>query len=566
MKNFYKPFLVIFFLNMITGTSQNNKKKIIDSLSNKTYKEIDSLFYDAGLDSLSRLYCAKALLKKAIESNDTINISSGYYFISIIKKNDSIYINHCDSLINLRKNNPNNKFSAYGYYQKGQFYFHKANYNLALKMYLNIKNDIRLKETNPSLYYKVMIRIALSKSFIGKRKESVELLKDIYESIKDKDFYKNDTQELRSILLNISLRYLLLNEYDSAYNYNLKALNYYDKIKDSGYIAATYFCMGNLEHKRKNYKKAEKHLQKAIPEIIKDTNFSMLITIYSMLGDIYTSLNTKNSLDYYLKSDSISKKYNIIKFDLKRTYKFLINYYKSEGNSKKQLTHINNLLKVNEVDASQKINISKTLTDEYDTPKLLEEKKKIEQELEYKLQKAKTIRYAISSFLLIALGLLSFQFYKRRKYKKLFLEIVNTQQLKSEKVESSTPKKTDINISQDIIDTILKALTNFEKNNDFLDSKVSLNHLAKSIHTNSNYLSKVINHYKNKSFSNYINDLRIKYTIDKLKNDSQFKKYSIKGISEEVGFKNAESFSKAFEKNTALKPSYFIKELEKMVN
>ncbi|WP_121147007.1 helix-turn-helix domain-containing protein [Tenacibaculum discolor] len=72
-----------------------------------------------------------------------------------------------------------------------------------------------------------------------------------------------------------------------------------------------------------------------------------------------------------------------------------------------------------------------------------------------------------------------------------------------------------------------------------------------------------MNQYKNTSFSNYVNQLRIEYTVEKLKNDTLWRKYTVKAIAQEVGFKNAESFSKAFYKFTSIKPSYFIKELEK---
>ncbi|WP_416370339.1 helix-turn-helix domain-containing protein [Tenacibaculum ovolyticum] len=83
------------------------------------------------------------------------------------------------------------------------------------------------------------------------------------------------------------------------------------------------------------------------------------------------------------------------------------------------------------------------------------------------------------------------------------------------------------------------------------------------MNTNTNYLSKVINQHKNTTFSNYINRLRIDYIVEKLKTDSLLRKYTIKTIANEAGFKNTESFSKAFYKFTEIKPSYFIKELEK---
>jgi len=66
---------------------------------------------------------------------------------------------------------------------------------------------------------------------------------------------------------------------------------------------------------------------------------------------------------------------------------------------------------------------------------------------------------------------------------------------------------------------------------------------------------------KGKNFSSYLSDLRVDYAIDRIKNNSQFRLYSIKAIAEETGFKNTESFSKAFHKKTGIYPSYFIKNI-----
>ena len=99
----------------------------------------------------------------------------------------------------------------------------------------------------------------------------------------------------------------------------------------------------------------------------------------------------------------------------------------------------------------------------------------------------------------------------------------------------------------------------------FLQSDNSLQSLASKLNTNTNYLSKVINQHKSTTFSNYINNLRIDYTVEKLKIDSLLRKLLLLRLSlAKLVLKNAKSFSKAFYKFTEIKPSYFIKELEKV--
>ena len=111
---------------------------------------------------------------------------------------------------------------------------------------------------------------------------------------------------------------------------------------------------------------------------------------------------------------------------------------------------------------------------------------------------------------------------------------------------------------------LLSKLEEFEKDLTFLDSTLNRDIVAKKMNTNIVYLSKTINEYMGKNYTSYINDLRIDYVINKLKDkDKVFLNYSIKAIAQEVGFKNSEPFSKAFFKKTGMKPSFFIKSLKK---
>lgn len=118
------------------------------------------------------------------------------------------------------------------------------------------------------------------------------------------------------------------------------------------------------------------------------------------------------------------------------------------------------------------------------------------------------------------------------------------------------------NLSAAIIEDILYKLSLFEKKMDFLQPDLSLTNLAYEFATNTNYLSRVVNQFKGKNFSQYTNTLRINYIIQKLETDKKFRRYTIKAISNEAGFNTAESFGKAFYQVTGMLPSLFIKQLE----
>ncbi len=120
------------------------------------------------------------------------------------------------------------------------------------------------------------------------------------------------------------------------------------------------------------------------------------------------------------------------------------------------------------------------------------------------------------------------------------------------------------NVSDLVVQNILNALCVFEQNYGFLTHNITLGVLAGHLKTNSKYLSRIINLYKKKSYTQYINDLRIEYAIEQLKNNPVFFQYTIKAIAQEIGFNTSEAFSKAFLKKTGMYPSQYINELTNM--
>jgi len=72
-------------------------------------------------------------------------------------------------------------------------------------------------------------------------------------------------------------------------------------------------------------------------------------------------------------------------------------------------------------------------------------------------------------------------------------------------------------------------------------------------------LSKIINEDYDKSFTNFINDLRISYTLKKLESSPEYRKLTIEHIGEKAGFSSSNAFYRAFKKHTGLTPSYYIK-------
>jgi len=128
-------------------------------------------------------------------------------------------------------------------------------------------------------------------------------------------------------------------------------------------------------------------------------------------------------------------------------------------------------------------------------------------------------------------------------------------------VNSLKTSDANLNIPVNIIESVLSELELFETEKQYLSKNITLGLLAAKLNTNANYLSKIINHYQNTSFSNYLNNLRIINIVHQLEINPMIRKFTIKAIANEAGFNNSDSFSKVFYKVMGVKPSQFIRDL-----
>ena len=131
------------------------------------------------------------------------------------------------------------------------------------------------------------------------------------------------------------------------------------------------------------------------------------------------------------------------------------------------------------------------------------------------------------------------------------------------KVIEDTESSTYI-IDDDKIKEILSKIKQLEDKKYYLKQDCTMHNMAKRLKTNTSYLSNITNNHLNKTFSNYINELRIDYVILELKNNKRLRSYSVKAISEEIGYKSADSFAKYFKEATGLTPSVYIKKINRI--
>jgi AraC-like DNA-binding protein len=171
--------------------------------------------------------------------------------------------------------------------------------------------------------------------------------------------------------------------------------------------------------------------------------------------------------------------------------------------------------------------------------------------------------------ILFAVVVYSFYYYYKNQKEKHYRFLKIIQDLKESKTSEigilqidktePQPKQT---LDEELIEKIALGLKKLELKETFLDPNFKLAFVAKKLNTNTAYLSQYFNQVKQKTFSEYTQELRIHYVLQKLKDAPYFRKYTLQTIAEEVGYKDANTLVRVFKKQTGLSPNYYIEKLE----
>lgn len=551
-----KSLLLIIIFSSFLGFGQTD----IDSLQQKTYTELLTIF-NSESDLKKRINSTKAWIIKAKRENNRKKIVVGFYNSAQLY-DDITKLRYCDSIIVLTSENSYTYFPTLAFLTKAYFYHEKGDFKKAIDNYL-LANKYAKNNDNTDMIITSNYSIGTIKRKIGEYEGALKLYRENLPYAKRVLTENNSSDHYLTTLIAISNVFYELKSLDSASYYNhfgvVESLRLNNTPSFHHFAAnegIVHYLKGNLDIATDSIKKHNIFFRKL-------NDITNLSYTYFYLGKIYSDKNEEiRSINYYKKVDSIFQIEKDVSPHIREGYENLINHFKQSNDLKSQLFYINRLMTFDSIINSNDVYLSKKIFKEYDIPKLISEKKFILGKMKEEEEKFNRITVLFFIILLITTSALIIQNRRRKRYKRRFEEIIN--KTKTVKSFSEINSENRINIPNEIVENILSSLNHFEKKNEFTSNEINLNDLSKKLNTNSNYLSKIINYYKKTSFSNYINQLRIEYIIEQLKTNPTYRKYTIKAISEEVGFNNSESFSKAFYKSKGIKPSYFIKELEKM--
>ncbi len=523
-----------------------------------SFETLEKRFDNSLMNKVKLHLYAKTYYQKSKLQNDKIIKANGMYMAAYIAVNNTISLQYADSIIALTKNGNDFQYPAKGYIFKSNVFFTNDQLNKALSNILEAEKYSN-KTGNPKQKILVKQQIGLIKIELGKPKEALPLILENYNYFKSQ--YINSPEFIYSA-------WILSDIYNRLKKPNI-ALFYIDVIlrdikKDNRYYKYFLLNKGVSYHLKKKYIESNSLLDKSIL-LLKNDKLNLAISYYYRGENVlHGEKNILKSKQYFEKVDSILVTTNEFSTLLRNNYINLIEISKKLKEDKQQLYYLNRLIEIDKRLNRNNIILTENINHNYDTPLLLSEKEQVID----KINREKFIYILLAFTVLIGLAFSLYYLSKTRKEKKLyekrFYTLINqhTSEIILETISAEDNKTKSFDLPKDIEKDLLQKLATFEKEQGYLVINLKLTDLAKQFDTNSSYLSKTINHFKDKNFSQYLNDLRITYVVKHLKEDRKYRKYTIKAISQEVGFSNAESFAKAFYNQTGLQPSYFIKKLE----
>lgn len=550
--------LAVFLLFFHIASAQKKEYKIPDSLKNKSYDYLDDKAYQLKDSSKAAIYLY-SFLHKAKKEKNWKEIMNGYQSL-LHRSPDKVRLIYADSMVYSAKKSNSNTLIGSAYLSKGIAYYTLKQQNLALDNYIIANNYISQTKDN-YLKHKLKYHIALVKYYLGYYDEAISLLKECV------GFFKSENpRPYLNALHSLGLCYNRVGNYGLCSETNILGLAECNKLDIPQMEVYFIHSQGINNYFKQNYALAIENIESSIHELKEKKDFGNESVGYFYIGKSYWKTgNYELALPYFKKVDQLFNTKDYLRPDLREVYEILINYYKTKDDTETHLYYVDQLLKADRMLNETFKNLVGKINKEYSTQELLIDKENLRQELFIKNYKY-TVLTCFTSLIFSGFLFVAYRNFRNKKiYKKRFevlmLEINNSKD--KSRTKEKKEKSAMLDINPGTVSNLLKQLEKFENEKKYLDRHWKLPSLANFFNYNPAYLSSVIHHYKEKSFNEYINDLKIEYIISLLYTNKLIRNYTNKALAEEAGFSSTERFVKAFKAKTGISTAYFIEQIKK---
>ena len=550
--------LAILLLLFQLLSAQRKEYQIPDSLKNKSFDYLDEKAYEIK-DSAKAAVYLYAFLQKAKDEKNYKEIINGYQSL-LHRSPDKIRLVYADSMVFVAKKTNDEALIGSAYLSRGIAYYTLKKQDMALDNYL-MANTYLSKTSDDYLKHKLKYHIALVKYYLGYYDEAISLLRDCASYFRD----DNPRPYLNS-LHSLGLCYNRKGNYGLCSETNILGLAQCKKLGIAEMEVYFTHSQGINEYFKENYALAIQNIESTIEDLQEKKDFGNESVGYFYIGRSYWQVRKyEKALPYFEKVDALFNSKGYLRPDLREVYELLINYYKTKDNPKLQLYYVDQLLRADRMLNETFNYLVGKINKEYNTQELLTEKENLKKELFIKNHRY-SVLIGLSSLLFSGFVAMTYRNFRNKKiYQKRFENLML--EFNDVKVENKTRQKNHKPVMPDInpqtVNNILRQLEKFEKERKYLERDWQLSNLASFFNHNPTYISSIIRHYKEKSFNEYINDLKVDHIISLLYSNKLARNYTNKALADEAGFSSTERFAKAFKAKTGISTAYFIEQVRK---
>lgn len=518
-----------------------------DSLVTYSFKRLEESYQNSTEKSNSLLY-AQTYLSKAKQVNDFEAISKGYYMIIKASSRENMLI-YSDSLLNHNTDRGNFYYVGLAYYLKGTEDYKKGNFSEALEKFIKadeiLQNEEDLEER---LWAKQGIAVI--------KKKTGDLEGALNAFLYCLNYYeqKQDWENYAYSAFSTYVLYVDNNKIDSASYFIDKALlnvNYQSKI-----YPRLIYSKGVILFNSQKYNDALNLFIKSSKGLDSVQDIANLAFSESYLGESYLRINdTTKGIFHLEKAGSFFKSNGVSNSGVRSAIYTLGEIYKTQNNIRKELEYVKILISIDSINSLDNLKLKDSLFLNYEIPEIVKRKNR----LITQINKHRNRIALFTIFTIVLLALLFILYIKNKKrnkekiiaYEKIIAEYkTNFPDKPNGKQISQIPEK-DVRI----LDSAFKT---FEDEKHYIKQSFNKEYIKKKTGVNSHYISDYLRDYIGKSLIQYTNDKRIEFSIKKIMEDTNYSKYTMSAMAEEVGFSSPSTFKRVFQIRTGLTPLEFI--------
>lgn len=455
-------------------------------------------------------------------------------------------------------------------YGAGEAYYAHHQYALAMKSYLDALNASEHDGTQ-QLTAKIYIGIGNLYSTCGDYAMGLRFYRDAL-SLAQKANSKTLENRILNNLIGASCfsgkitdgeRYFRLladnKEHSAEYKYNL------------------LMCKGLVSTFKKDNTNALHQYRKALAfahQHNMDCNYTE--AVYSCLAQLFADTGRPDSAVYYLKrNEHIARTTNNAYF-LAETLRHLSDIYSTTGNtSRAAACRYEYVSLCDSIRSQEDFNAMKDAQYAYEADKSSRKINALTQEAlfnqrQIRMQRLWIITLALGFAVFVALLLIVYR-QKRQlaeAYNKLFdssQKLLDNTQDKTNAASEPLPDTRESNVllsAEQREELVAQIRVIMENTDEICRNDFNIERLAALASSNTRYVSEAINEGFGKNFRTILNECRIKEAMKRLADKANYGSYTIRAISESVGYKSQANFISQFTKMTGMKPSMYQKILK----